>query len=157
MATPTESNKREKPNTSRSSRESARHIGSLEEGSDDSQAIGPNDCHTNIKARSTLNVFQVIYQSLPTKVKWILDSVIAWLQGPIPARPFRIRPLLPTIQSSPRCLANFVTRYIFIHWLIVWSLICGILFIFILARSEASCEIESYGSPLRLSCVSRLW
>lgn len=154
---PTEHNRHEEQYMLRSSRESARHVESLEDGSSDSQAAGSNDPHTSSRVISTPSPSQVIYRLLPAKFRWILNSIVKWSQGPIPPRPFRIKSLAPKIQSIPKRLADSLTRYILIHWLIVWSLICGILFIFILARSETSCQIHSYGSPLRLSCVSRLW
>lgn len=99
-----------------------------------------------------------------TNVQAVLQShnvsrIISWLKGPLPSRSYTIRPVLPQLQNWPqralsKCLGglslNAISVALFVVWLVVFSVL--------LARSSTRNGKQSAeGSPVRLSCGTRLW
>ncbi|KAL4808711.1 LCCL domain-containing protein [Aspergillus unguis] len=82
-----------------------------------------------------------------------------WMRGPLPPRKYRISPLLARWQTAP---GRLVERYfrstkarfcLLLACLLLW----GVIFISILHASITGQEIPGHGSPVKLSCSSRLW
>ena len=82
-----------------------------------------------------------------------------WLKGPQPSRPFGIKPTLPRLQHD---LLSFFHRKCPSRrqrglWYALLCLLWAACFLVILSTSIRGCHIPGYRSPVRLSCVSRLW
>ncbi|KAL3455427.1 LCCL domain-containing protein [Aspergillus heterothallicus] len=82
-----------------------------------------------------------------------------WFRGPSPPHIYRINPWLARWQTAP---GRVIERYfpskkskvgILLAALLVW----GVVFISILHASVTGQEIPGHGSPVKLSCWSRLW
>ena len=98
--------------------------------------------------------FSVPKVSLPRGLR----ACYRWIQGRQPSRPFKITTIFPQIQHLP---VNLLDKWFGGKqkvWLLLAFCLCWVAsFTAILAISERSCRIPGYKSPLRLSCVSRLW
>ncbi|EKG18791.1 LCCL domain-containing protein [Macrophomina phaseolina MS6] len=96
---------------------------------------------------------------VPKAVQRVVNSVAAWVKGPQPPRPYKITPFFPAIQEAPpRLLNKYLPKRKQKAWLLVafyalW-LLC---FSLVLRKSAFSTEIGEYGSPTRLTCLSRFW
>lgn len=94
-----------------------------------------------------------------TTVASIFHVFSRWMKGPRPSRPFKIKPILSHVQNSP---IAFLDRYLprreqrFCLLLIV-CLLWIVSFSAVLSTSISGCHISGYHTPVRLSCVSRLW
>jgi hypothetical protein len=81
------------------------------------------------------------------------------VKGPVPPRPYRIKPIFETVHTAPKRLLNLwapehhhkicIVAAFYIPWLLS--------FIGILHTSHSPQDLDDYGPPVRLSCVSRLW
>lgn len=89
----------------------------------------------------------------------IYHALFRWVKGPRPSRPFKIEPILPQFQYSPiafldkYCAGRKQRSWLLLILCILWM----ILFSALLSTSISGCRISGYHTPIRLSCVSRLW
>lgn len=96
---------------------------------------------------------------VPRPVQRVVNSIATWVKGPQPPRPYKITPFFPAIQAAPPTLLNqYLPKRKQKAWLLVafyalW-LLC---FSLVLRKSAFSTEIGEYGSPTRLTCLSRFW
>ncbi|EOD46866.1 LCCL domain-containing protein [Neofusicoccum parvum] len=96
---------------------------------------------------------------VPKSLQRVVNSVATWVKGPQPPRPYKITPFFPQIQEAPpRLLDKYLPKRKQKAWLLVafyalW-LLC---FSLVLRKSAFSTEIGDYGSPVRLTCLSRFW
>lgn len=86
------------------------------------------------------------------------QRIVQWLQGPQPARPFKIRPILPDIQlrhlvwSQERFPRRSLQVIFYAGACCLWALV----FLGILRYTLSYCNIND-NYPSRLSCTSRFW
>ena len=77
---------------------------------------------------------------------------------PQPPRPHTIRPVFRQLQIAPILYLHKATSKKTQFWLLVgFYLVWGLLFLGALSSSVFGCQVAGYGSPVRLSCVSRFW
>ena len=89
----------------------------------------------------------------------VYHGLLDWVKGPQPPRAFKIQPILPQLQKAPLVVLHkyFPSRRQK-RWLLIVSYVLWIaLFLSVLFSSVSGCQLSGYESPLRLSCVSRLW
>lgn len=82
-----------------------------------------------------------------------------WTQGPKPARPWRITPVLEEYQNLPIVIRNhyFPTRSHKI-WLLVAFYGCWLLtFSLMLRKSAFASDVRGHGAPHLISCAARFW
>ncbi|KAL4759769.1 LCCL domain-containing protein [Aspergillus foveolatus] len=88
-----------------------------------------------------------------------VGDIWEWMRGPSPPHKYRINPWLGRWQTAPgrlieRYFHSTKTRFcLLLACLLLW----GVAFISILHVSVAGQEIPGLGSPVKLSCSSRLW
>jgi len=96
---------------------------------------------------------------VPLAVRNAGASVAKWAKGPDPPRPWRIKPLLPTIQEAPiRLLDKLapkrtqrVTLLLVAYFLYIFA------FVLVQRESSFAGEIPGYGNPARISCGASFW
>ena len=98
-------------------------------------------------------------KQVPKSVQRVINSVATWIKGPQPPRPYKIRPFFPAVQNAPvRLLDRYLPKRRQKIWLLVAFYVVWLLsFSLVLRRSAFSTEIAGYGSPVRVSCSSRVW
>lgn len=96
---------------------------------------------------------------IPTRLQRAWRSTVIWVKGPQPPRPWRIRPLFPSIQIAPvQFLNNYFPKRKHKISLLIFFYFCWFLsFSLVLHRSAFSADIPGYGSPVRFRCNDRLW
>ncbi|KAL2833549.1 LCCL domain-containing protein [Aspergillus pseudoustus] len=101
------------------------------------------------------------YRSAPAPKRFTCTAagIRDWIRGPSPPHIYRINPWLARWQTAP---GRLIERYfpskkskigILLGALLAW----GVVFISILHASVTGQEIPGHGSPVKLSCWSRLW
>ncbi|KAJ0415074.1 LCCL domain-containing protein [Aspergillus carlsbadensis] len=82
-----------------------------------------------------------------------------WIRGPSPPHKYRINPWLARWQTAPDRLIEryFPSKKSKVALLLAALLIWGVVFISVLHASVTGQEIPGHGSPVKLSCWSRLW
>ncbi|KAL3452134.1 LCCL domain-containing protein [Aspergillus insuetus] len=82
-----------------------------------------------------------------------------WICGPSPPHKYRINPWLARWQTAPDRLIEryFPSKKSKVAVLLAALLVWGVVFISILNASVTGQEIPGHGSPVKLSCWSRLW
>jgi hypothetical protein len=82
-----------------------------------------------------------------------------WICGPEPPHKYRINPWLARWQTAPDRLIEryFPGKKSKVALLLAALLVWGVVFISILHASVTGQEIPGHGSPVKLSCWSRLW
>lgn len=90
---------------------------------------------------------------------YIFRVLFRWVKGPQPSRPFKIEPILPRFQRIPIAFLDkyFPGRKQRFSLLLIFCLLWLLLFSAVLSTSISGCHISGYRTPIRLSCVSRLW
>jgi hypothetical protein len=88
-----------------------------------------------------------------------ISGLQSWIRGPKSPRQYRIEPFFTHFQTAPiRLVDQFLpTRASRVWTLLVFHGLWALIFLTILHRSVTGPEIPGYGSPVRLSCGSRLW
>lgn len=135
----------------------------IELGSISSASIGienPNSQpHQENYITSSLNSPDAPSSGLKKSAASILYALSRWVKGPRPSRPFKIEPILPRIQNIPITFLDnyFPRRKQRSCLLLIFCLLWIILFSAVLSTSISGCQIAGYHTPIRLSCVSRLW
>jgi len=98
-----------------------------------------------------------IVQTIPAPVARRGRIVIRWIKGPVPSRQNRIKPLFEPIQTLHiRLFARFpraASVCIFICVFMLWIVLFGV----ILSTGGLPQDIGGVGTPIRLSCIARLW
>jgi hypothetical protein len=86
-------------------------------------------------------------------------KTVIWVKGPQPPRPWKIRPIFPTIQTAPlRFINNYFPKRKHKVALLVFFYFCWLLsFGLVLHRSAFAADIPGYGSPVRYRCEDRFW
>ena len=94
---------------------------------------------------------------LPRSLQQKLAPLGRWISGPPNVRLFRITPLFAPFQQVPP--GRMSTRRLRVKFglLFAYYVFLAGLFTFYLSQSAYSCEIPGFGTPKRLSCISRLW
>ncbi|KAK2766034.1 hypothetical protein FQN54_007549 [Arachnomyces sp. PD_36] len=89
----------------------------------------------------------------------VIAAIARWARGPNPPRPYKIEPYFSRFQTAPiRLLERRLPRRSSKIWsLLLFLWLWVLIFASTLYKSVGSAEIPGYGSPVRLSCVSRLW
>lgn len=89
----------------------------------------------------------------------IFDTLSRWVKGPQPSRQIKINTILPRFQHIPIAFldTHFSGRKQRISLLLIICFLWITVFSAILSTSISGCRISGYRSPIRLSCVSRLW
>lgn len=73
-------------------------------------------------------------------------------------RPHTIRPVFRQLQIAPILYLQRATSRKTQFWLLIsFYLVWGLILLGALSNSVFGCQIAGYGSPVRLSCVSRFW
>ena len=92
-------------------------------------------------------------------VSRIYYAVSRWIRGPRPSRPYRLKPILPQLQSVPLdWLRRRLRRRQERLWLLAIAFILwAVVFLSLLSYSILGCQVSGYKGPVRLSCVSRFW
>jgi hypothetical protein len=82
-----------------------------------------------------------------------------WICGPSPPHEYQINPWLARWQTAPDRLIKryFPSKKSKVALLLAALLVWGVVFISILHASVTGQEIPGHGSPVKLSCWSRLW
>ncbi|KAF4544139.1 LCCL domain-containing protein [Lasiodiplodia theobromae] len=125
----------------------------------DSDATATNNHHYSYDDIDDLPAPPSPPEYVPKPVNRVVNSIATWIKGPQPPRPYKITPFFPAIQTAPpRLLDKYVPKRKHKGWLLVafyalW-LLC---FSLVLRKSAFSSDIGDYGSPLRLTCLSRFW
>ncbi|KAL5334369.1 hypothetical protein BJX70DRAFT_378519 [Aspergillus crustosus] len=88
-----------------------------------------------------------------------VPGILNWMRGPSPPHKYRINPWLARWQTAPgrlieRYFPNTKAKFCL---LLASVLLWGVIFISVLHSSVAGQEIAGHGSPVKLSCSSRLW
>jgi len=82
-----------------------------------------------------------------------------WVKGPKPPRPWKITPILPSIQEAPIRLldkyAPFKWQRLFLLGALYFFYILA--FVLVLRKSAFSSDVPGYGSPARISCGASFW
>ena len=96
---------------------------------------------------------------LPAWLVSLGSGVGRWARGPQPPRPYKIEPILPSVQRLPLKLLDryFPKRKQKVYLLVVHHLFWLLAFVLLLRRSAFSTEVQDYGAPLTLSCEASLW
>lgn len=98
-------------------------------------------------------------QHIPNGVRRRSSAVSKWLRGPDPARPWKIRPLLPRLQHLPlRLVDKLLPR----QWQRVIALfvfyVCWIAtFGAVMHKSSAVDDVDGQGAPFLVGCGSTFW
>lgn len=125
----------------------------------DSDATATNNHHYSYDDIDDLPAPPSPPEYVPKPVNRVVNSIATWIKGPQPPRPYKITPFFPAIQTAPpRLLDKYVPKRKHKGWLLVafyalW-LLC---FSLVLRKSAFSSDIGDYGSPVRLTCLSRFW
>ncbi|KAL6238084.1 hypothetical protein BDW75DRAFT_237772 [Aspergillus navahoensis] len=95
----------------------------------------------------------------PKRFSCSVAGIGEWMRGPSPLHKYRINPWLAQWQTAP---GRLIERYVRstrtrLCLLLACLLLWGVAFISILHTSVAGQEIPGHGSPVKLSCSSRLW
>lgn len=96
---------------------------------------------------------------IPPRLQRTWNSVVVWVKGPQPPRPWKIHPFFPKIQTAPIQLLNnyFPERRqkiaLLVFFYFCWLLTFGL----VLHRSAFAADIPGYGSPVRIRCTDRFW
>ena len=100
-----------------------------------------------------------VAQSMPESVRQASSSVINWVKGPDPPRPWSIAPFLPKIQTAPIQLLNTYLPKRQHRFLLLLLLYFGwmLSFALVLRKSAFAADVPGYGSPVRLSCGTSFW
>ncbi|KAL4788688.1 LCCL domain-containing protein [Aspergillus varians] len=95
----------------------------------------------------------------PKRFSCTIAGILDWMRGPSPPHQYRINPWLARWQTAPGRLVEryFRSTRAKLCLLLASLLLWGVVFISILHASIAGQEIPGYGSPVKLSCYSRLW
>jgi hypothetical protein len=99
------------------------------------------------------------FEHLPMPMGKVLRAFSTWLKGPQPPRPYHIEPFFGRVQTAPtKLFAVYIPKIRHRIWILMaFYTIWLSVFIFILHKSTSTGEIGGYGSPVRLSCISRFW
>lgn len=102
------------------------------------------DSHDNGPKKSAAYIFRVLPR---------------WVKGPQPSRPFKIEPILPRFQNIPIAFLDeyFPGRKQRFCLLLILCLLWITLFSAVLSSSISGCHISGDHTPIRLSCISKLW
>jgi hypothetical protein len=109
--------------------------------------------------RSALTKVPSFLRCLPSPLMELYETSASRVKSPQPARQHQIKPLFERLQTAPiRLLHQAVPKYtrrvlMLCGYYILWLS----MFILIIHKSTTTGGIGSYGPPVRLSCVSRLW
>lgn len=96
---------------------------------------------------------------VPARLRRASRRTAAWVKGPQPPRPWKIRPLFPAVQSAPLRLLEryFPKRKHQIALLVVFYVCWFLSFSLVLHRSAFAADIPGYGAPVRFRCTDQLW
>jgi len=99
------------------------------------------------------------YSVFPLALRNSGASVVEWAKGPNPPRPWRIKPLFPTIQEAPiRLLDHYAPKRTHRVALLFAAYFLYILaFVLVQRESSFAGEIPGYGNPARISCAASFW
>jgi hypothetical protein len=124
--------------------------GTMEDGGDESETLLLPDDVQNHTSR---------LRKRPNVIHRLLNAIVEWAKGPNPPRPYKIEPYFPRFQKAPiRLLDKYLPSRSSRVWaFLVFTCLWIIAFASILFKSVAGTEIPGYGTPVRLSCISRLW
>ncbi|KAH3958074.1 hypothetical protein HBI24_217030 [Parastagonospora nodorum] len=100
-----------------------------------------------------------ISQYIPPRLQQTWHSIVTWVKGPQPPRPWKIHPYFPKIQTAPIEFINkFFPKRKHKIMLLVAFYFCWILsFVLVLHRSAFAADVPGYGAPVRIGCTDRLW
>ena len=135
----------------------------IELGSISSASIGLETPNEQVDEENGIINFLSSHDSQATELKKSVASTFygffRWVKGPRPSRPFAIKPILPQFQNIPIVFFDryFPGRQQRFGLLLILCLLWIALFSIVLSASISGCHISGYHTPIRLSCVSRLW
>lgn len=88
-----------------------------------------------------------------------VPGILDWMRGPSPPHKYRITPWLARWQTAPGRVIERHFRSTKAKFCLLFAsiLLWGVVFLSILHASVAGQEIPGHGSPVKLSCSSRLW
>lgn len=96
---------------------------------------------------------------VPAPIKRASGAVVGWVKGPRPPRIYKIEPIFPAVQTFP---LQLVDRYLpksrhRVAALLLFYILWLTAFAAVLHHSAFADEIAGYGSPSRVTCLSRYW
>lgn len=96
---------------------------------------------------------------MPPRLLRTWHSIVVWVKGPQPPRPWKITPFFPKFQTAPiRFLEAYFPKHKQKVLLLIFFYACWLLaFALVLHRSAFSADIPGYGSPVRIRCEDRFW
>lgn len=126
------------------------------------EALGPHDrvyqSHTAQDEEALLRPPSSRGRSFQEAAMVLLHPLIKWVEGPRPPRRYTIRPASRDLQSAPLRLLHRYTSKQTRFWLLLdFYLAWALTFLIVLSSSVSGCRLDGYGSPVRLSCISRFW
>jgi hypothetical protein len=100
-----------------------------------------------------------LLQCLPPPVILFYQRSASWVKGPVPPRPYRIKPIFERVQTAPKRLLDlWAPKHHHKIWIVAAFYMLWLLsFIGLLHTSHSPQDMGRYGPPVRLSCTSRLW
>ena len=85
-------------------------------------------------------------------------ALAEWMKGPQPPRIYTIEPVFSRLQLAPvHCLRRLTSKRTRFWLLTGFCALWTLPFLAVLSNSAFGCQVEGYGSPVRLSCTSRFW
>lgn len=96
---------------------------------------------------------------IPPRLQQTWDSVVTWVKGPQPPRPWKIHVFFPKIQTAPVHFVNnyFPKRKHKIALLVSFYFFWLLSFTLVLHRSAFAADVPGYGAPVRIGCTDRFW
>ncbi|PHH62190.1 hypothetical protein CDD81_7384 [Ophiocordyceps australis] len=96
---------------------------------------------------------------IPYPVRRLCCAVSRWARGPPDPQPYRIAPLLPSVQKWPLWLVNrllpklWQRRWLLFVYLSIWF----VTFVLVKRKESAAIEIAGWGQASTISCGSTYW
>lgn len=102
---------------------------------------------------------QTLKGHIPLPIQKTSTAVWAYLTGPDPPRPWKIRPVLPRLQQLPPRLVDSVCPRQWQRILVLFLFyVCWIAtFGAVLHKSAVADDVNGYGQPIQLQCGGVFW
>ncbi|KAF2683460.1 hypothetical protein K458DRAFT_305534 [Lentithecium fluviatile CBS 122367] len=98
-----------------------------------------------------------VHDHIPPPLSRAGYKVAQWVRGPQPPKEYRIKPLFESVQTFPIRLLGRLPRLaricVYICAFMLWIIVFGVL----LRKFGLPNDFVGFGTPVRLSCVARLW
>jgi hypothetical protein len=103
--------------------------------------------------------YMYIPNGLQKRALRIYEPVARWIRGPVPPRPWKIKPFFPAVQYFPvEILRRWLPKQRHRFWALMAFYAAWVAcFTTVLHKSAFATDVPGWGNPVRIRCEYRFW